>query len=82
MSKEIIYKLPYREDGERKEIELKIDFTSIGIARDFDNLNKKQESLHSKWRELQENEFLIDEFLKEKPEGYKIEIKKQAIYIN
>ncbi|MDD4689076.1 MAG: hypothetical protein PHE51_04940 [Eubacteriales bacterium] len=76
MSKELIYNLPYRENGEKKSIEIKIDFLSRGIARDFDNLHKKQESLRSKWEELKSTDALIEEYKKEKPEGYKKELKE------
>jgi hypothetical protein len=76
MSKEINYILEYRENGEKKNIEIKIDFISRGISRDFESLNKKQNELRKKWDDVLENEYLISDLKKEKPEGYKIKIKE------
>jgi hypothetical protein len=76
MSKELNYILDYRDNGEKKSVEIKIDFVSRGIARDFEALNKKQEGLRIKWNEVLDNEHLISEYKLEKPEGYKIKIKE------
>jgi hypothetical protein len=76
LGKELNYKLEYREAGEKKIIEIKIDFLSRGIARDFDNLNSQQEKISEKWHKILDNETIIASYKIEKPEGYKQEIKK------
>jgi hypothetical protein len=75
MSKELIYKLEYREKGEKKSIDIKIDFLSRGIARDFDLLNDQQTALKEKWEKLLANEKLIMDYKIEQPDGYKVSIK-------
>jgi len=81
MSKELVYQLPYRQDGEKKTIEIKIDFLSRGISRDFHELQEKSNLLKLKWDELNDTITLISAA---KTEGKKdrvreIELKREEL---
>jgi hypothetical protein len=72
MSKELLYQLPYRQDGEKKIIEIKIDFLSRGISRDFHTLNEKSNMLKLKWDELNDTITLISAARTEKADKERI----------
>jgi len=72
MSKELVYQLPYRQDGEKKTIEIKIDFLSRGISRDFHVLNEKSSLLKLKWDELNDTITLISAARTEKADKERI----------
>ncbi len=76
MGKEINYILPYRSEGEDRKIEIKIDFFSIGIARDIDALSAKQIEVSEKWNELKNIGHTIVELKKDKSDGYRKENKE------
>ncbi len=75
MGKEIKYKLKYRENGEDKITNIKLDFFSIGIARDIDELSAKQFDVSEKWKTLIGMGQKMVQLKADKPDGYKEEVK-------
>lgn len=76
MRKEIKYKLPYRQDGEDKIIEIKIDFISYKTIRNYsDNQGEaiKATTANSQMNIIEE-QIAIEKELKK--EGYKERIEK------
>ena len=82
MGKEIVYTLNYRDSGERKSVDIKIDFLSRGLARDLENLNKSRDSLSVKFNEIIQKEDEIAELKKTKPDEYKVKLKELAHELN
>ncbi len=76
MSKEIIYKLKFREDGKECIIDIFITFSSRGILRDYDKLQAKRNEFLSIYLKYKEFDYLIKDYKEEKPENWKEEIKK------
>jgi hypothetical protein len=82
MAGEIInFPLKYREDGEEKEIIIKIDFVSHAIRREYNDILTMTHDVQARWDRLSDITTLIESYLKEKPEDYfnKIqELKKES----
>lgn len=77
MGKEIIYKIEYREDdGESKEINLKIDFISNGIIKRYNKLLSEMEFIRALWEKVQGLNAEISAYRLERPEGYSEKIKE------
>lgn len=74
--KEIIYKLPYREKGKQKEIEIKIDFVSNWVVREFNHIIQVVFETQKAWNSTILKSSEIKHLQEEKPEGYYERIEK------
>jgi hypothetical protein len=74
MSKEIIYKLKYRDGGERKFIDIKIDFVSNYVIREYNNLISSTTDVKIKWDKVMDITNEIEKLRTDKPEGYKVKV--------
>ena len=68
--KEIIYKLPYREKGKKKEIEIKIDFVSNWVVREFNHIMQVVFETQKAWNSTILKSSEIKYLQEEKPDGY------------
>jgi len=82
MKKEIVYTLSYREEGEEKEIDIKIDFISNRAMKDFSSIFVLGDKANKAWNRVSDLESLI---AAEKEDGYEKEnekIKEYALEID
>lgn len=76
MSDEKTYVLKYRIKGEKKNIEIKIDFVSIFVLEEYGRIKYETQMALYHWYQSKENDKLIYDLKKEKPDGYKESILK------
>jgi hypothetical protein len=76
VGKEIEFKIAYREEGEQKEVKIKIDFISNKIIKDYGVLLNLAEKAQNAYDRISDIGSLIAELEIEKPEGYKEKIKE------
>jgi len=70
MSKEITCVLPYREKGKEKALEIKIDFVSNWVIREFNNIMQIVYETQKSWNAVILKSTEIKYLQEEKPEGY------------
>ncbi len=75
MGKEVTLVLPFRKDGKQKSIDVKINFTSRGLIRDYESMKKDQIEFAEKVSKLKDYNYLIDDYKLHKPEDYKLKLK-------
>jgi len=75
MSKEIEYTLKYREKGEKKTIDLKIDFSSNYCIRKLNEIMQVTEKVRLSWSRMQGLAAKKSALKTEQPTGYKELIK-------
>jgi len=76
MRKEIKHKLQYREEGEQKEIGIKIDFISNRNLKTFTDSNLKASNAAAAWNRMSILVELLAIEKADKADGYKDAIKK------
>ena len=69
--KEIIYKLPYRKNGEKFTKEIKIDFVPNQRYKDFNAIQSAIIEISKRWNEYNAIKEEITLLLKNKPENFK-----------
>ena len=69
--KEIIYKLPFRKDGEKSVKEIKIDFVPRRRYSDFNDIQSSIIEITKRWNEYSAIKEEITLLLKNKPENFK-----------
>lgn len=75
MSKEIIYNLNYRKDGEKLNKEIKIDFVPNQRYKDFNEIQSAIIEVSKRWNEYKMIEEEAGILLKTKPENFKADVK-------
>ncbi len=82
MGKEINFELKFIENGKKGKIDIPISFTSRGVIKDYEKIREKKDQLRNKVLELEESNYLIDDYKKEKPENWKKEIKELSVKVD
>ena len=73
--KEIIYKLPYRKDGEKFTKEIKIDFVPRRRYKDFNDIQSAIIEVTKRWNEYKSIEEEVTLLFMNKPEKFKEDVK-------
>ena len=73
--KEIIYKLPYRKDGEKFTKEIKIDFVPRRRYKDFNDIQSAIIEVTKRWNEYKSIEEEVTLLFMDKPEKFKEDVK-------
>jgi hypothetical protein len=84
MRKEIVYKVPYRLEGEDKEVEIKIDFISNRTMKDFSTLFTLAGKAEKAWNRISDINTLImaEDDTPEVNQKFEIEIEECYSIIN
>ena len=70
MSKEIIYNLPYEEDGQIKKIELKISFVPNGYIKLYNEIMHDSFKVKTAWDDISDINTKISALMVEQPDGF------------
>ena len=73
--KEIIYKLPYRKNGEKFTKEIKIDFVPRRRYKDFNDIQSAIIEVTKRWNEYKSIEEEVTLLFMNKPEKFKEDVK-------
>lgn len=70
MSKEIIYNLPYEEDGQIKKIDLKISFVPNGYIKLYNEIMHDSFKVKTAWDDISDINTKISALMVEQPDGF------------
>ncbi|MCP4761424.1 MAG: hypothetical protein GY870_06555 [archaeon] len=82
MGKEINFELEFIENGKKGKIDIPISFISRGVIKDYEKIRDEKDKLRNKLLEVEECNYLIVDYKKEKPENWKKGIKELNVKVD